>query len=382
MSLHPNTALKHLVLAVVVAGLSLPALAHHDRDDDGDAHASHRHWVFTSSNATGANELFVYAASANGSLTLKQRIATGGQGTSAGLGSQGAVTLSGNGRYVFVVNALSNTLSTFEIENDDIRLASVVQSGGLTPISVAEHHGLVYVLNAQGDGNVAGFRNVDGQLEPLTDGLRPLSKAGGVAPAQVGFDADGDVLVVSEKATNLLTSYAVKRDGSLSAPSTTVSAGATPFGFAFDGRDHLLVSEAFGGAAHASAVSSYRLQERPSTQLAVISASVLTQQTAACWLVVTPNSRYAYAANAGSSSLSSYSIQRSGKIALLASVAGTTPAGSHPVDTAVSSDGHALYVLSGGTHTVSAFHVGDDGALSAKSDLDGLPATAVGLAAN
>lgn len=40
-------------------------------------------------------------------------------------------------------------------------------------------------------------------------------------------------------------------------PVSNSSSGQTPFGFAFEQRNNLIVSEAFGGAPNASAVSSY-----------------------------------------------------------------------------------------------------------------------------
>ncbi len=69
-----------------------------------------------------------------------------GVGTGAGLGSHGAVTLSRNGRFLFVVNAASNTVSTFAVRPAGLVLKSVVDTGGLTPTSVAENDGPVCVL--------------------------------------------------------------------------------------------------------------------------------------------------------------------------------------------------------------------------------------------
>jgi 6-phosphogluconolactonase len=64
--------------------------------------------------------------------------------------------------------------------------------------------------------------------------------------------------VVTAKAPNLIDAYEVDGDtGLASGPSPQASRGATPFGFAFDRRGHLIVSEAFGGAADQRAVSSY-----------------------------------------------------------------------------------------------------------------------------
>ena len=370
-------AFKILGLSLAVSSLGLSGLASaHDDDDDG-ARAGR---VFTSTNAPAGNELLVFSASPSGALLLQSRLATNGQGTGGGLGNQGAVTLSGNGRFLFVVNALSNSISTFAIRRNGLELRSTTDSGGQQPISVTEHDGVVYVLNANGAGNVTGFRNHGGVLSPIAGSTQPLSASGGTGPAQVGFSPDGDVLLVTEKATNKLASYRVRHDGRIDAPVVTASSGTTPFGFAFDHRGHALVSEAFGGAAGASSVTSYGFSEGSPARPVPISASVADTQSAACWVVATPNGRYAYVTNTGSGTVSSYSIQRSGQIALRQAAAAT--AGAGPIDAAVSPDGRGLFVLNAGSHSITSFAIGHDGTLSAIGGASGLPAGSTGLAAN
>lgn len=359
-----------------LSGFSAPAAAHDDDDNDGYRSGL----VFTSTNAVAGNELLVYAVAPEGALRLQARLSTQGQGTGGGLGNQGAVTLSGNGRFLFVVNALSNSVSTFAVRRGGLQLRSTVDSGGQRPISVTEHDGVVYVLNADGAGNVTGFRNIAGTLQPLAGGTQPLSAAGGTGPAQVGFSPDGDVLLVTEKATNRLVSYRVGTHGRIGAPVVTPSSGTTPFGFAFDRRGHALVSEAFGGAPNASTVSSYGFQDWGSAKPMVISASVPDTQSAACWVVVTPNGRHAYVTNTASSTVSSYGIRRSGQISLTQAAA--APTGTGPIDAAVSPEGRHLFVLNAGSHSISSFTIGHDGSLAASGSAAGLPAGATGLAAN
>ena len=124
--------------------------------------------------ATAGNELLVFAPDDAG-----------------GLGSQGALVLSGDGRFVFVVNAGSHTVTTFALGGRSLEFVSSVDAGGPHPISVTERDGIVVVLNDGGAGNVAAFRNLDGQLQAIAGARRPLSAAGGTAPAQVSFSSDG-----------------------------------------------------------------------------------------------------------------------------------------------------------------------------------------------
>lgn len=363
-----------------LAAASLPTLAR-AHDDDEPPSSLRAGKVFTSTNAVAGNEVLVFGADADGGLALRQRIATQGSGTGGGLGSQDALRLSGCGRWLFVVNAGSHSISTFRVGARALRLMSVANSGGLAPTSVTEDGGLVYVLNTGGSGNVAGFGNLRGRLVPIAGSVRGLSAAGGTAPAQVGITEEGDTVVVAERATNLLVTYRVMGDGSLGAAQINASAGMTPFGFAFDKRGTLLVSEAFGGATNASTLSSYRFADAAPQTPAVVSAVVGTQQTAACWVAITPNGRWAYATNTGSGSVSLYRIAPDGRIALVQSVAAFV-AGSGPLDASVSANGRLLHVLQGPLRSIASYRIASDGTLTAAGGASGLPAGSAGMAAN
>ena len=217
-----NIARRTFGIATACLALAATLSSHNAFAQDGPFTAGK---VFTATNSP-AVESIVLGRAADGSLVLVERVATQGLGTGAGLGSQGAVTLSGDGRMVLVVNAASHTLSLFSLTGRRPTLVSVVDSGGLTPISASESNGLVYVLNAGGAGNVAGFRLAPAGLQPIAGSTRALSAAGGTGPAQVGFSSDGGTLLVTEKATNKLMSWRVEmRSGLLSAPTVTPSAG-------------------------------------------------------------------------------------------------------------------------------------------------------------
>jgi 6-phosphogluconolactonase (cycloisomerase 2 family) len=375
MTIRRRFALQTLGLALALGSASPALHAYHDEDDEGFRTGK----VFTSTNATAGNELLVYDTDRGGALLLATRLATQGIGSGGGLGNQGAVTLSQDGRHLFVVNAGSNSVSTFRVRRNGLQLTSVVDAGGQRPVSVAEHDGLVVVLNANGAGNIAGFRNRHGVLEPIAGATQPLSAAGGTAPAQVAFGEDGGVLIVTEKATNKLATYRVRRDGAIDAPLVTASSGMTPFGFAVDRRGTVLVSEAFGGAAGASALSSYTFSHY-GVQPQLVSASVGSGQSAACWVVVTPNGRHAYVTNTASGNISAYAVERNGKAALAQAVAATTDTG--PIDAAITPSGRALFVLNGAGRSIQSFAIGRDGQLQAQGRVDGLPAGANGLAAN
>jgi 6-phosphogluconolactonase (cycloisomerase 2 family) len=335
--------------------------------------------VYVVGNGAAGNEVLMFDRAADGTLTAAAAVSTGGLGTGAGLGSQGAIVLSENQRWVFAVNAGSDELSVFRVDVSGLTLTDVIGSGGDMPISVTMKAGIVYVLNAGGAGNITGYSLGDnGILAPIPGSTRPLSGAG-VGPAQIQFSPDGDFLVVTEKNTNRIVTYAVDRDGVAGAPNAQASAGVTPFGFGFAGRDRLIVSEAFGGATDASAASSYRLGRTGIVH--VISGPVPTTETAACWVAISRNGRYAYVTNTGSASVTGYAIGPEGALEILDADGVTGMAGVTPIDADFSRNGQYLYVLNAGSHSISIFAVASDGSLTSVQELTGLPSSAVGIAA-
>jgi 6-phosphogluconolactonase len=338
--------------------------------------------VYTETNAVDRNEILVYSRSHEGGLYLTGRVTTRGVGTGAGLGNQGALALSPDGRRLYAVNAGSDDISVFSLVGGRPVLIQKVPSGGDQPISLALSHDLLYVLNAGGEGNISGFYvGDDRRVYPIPGSTRPLSGSA-VGPAEISFDTFGDVLVVTEKATNKIDLYDVV-DGIAQGPNVRDSVGTTPFGFAFDRHDHLIVSEAFGGAANASAMSSYDV-DGGMFPLEVVSGTVRTHQTAACWVVVSKDGHFAYTTNTGSSSVSGYRVARNGALTLLNAdgVTGMTGAGSSPLDAAISADGKFLFVLSPNVGQVSSFRVKEDGSLRAGPRVDGVPLSASGLVAH
>ena len=338
--------------------------------------------VYTLSNAVTGNAVLSYHRAPDGSLTPAGSFATGGAGTGAGLGSQGAVVLSANGRYLLAVNAGSNEVTSFAVEGSGaLVLRSTIGSGGTTPISVTIWGRLVYVLNAGGTGNISGFRLAnDGSLSAIAGSSRPLS-SNAAGAAQVQFARQGRVLVVTEKNTNAIDTYLVGQGGLATGPQVHASSGATPFGFAISNTGLLIVSEAFGGAPDASAASSYEIGHDGALHL--LSASVPTTETAACWFVVTKDHRFAYTTNTGSGTISGYSV-RQGRLTLLDSdgVTAVVGAGTTPIDVALSGNSRFLYSLNAGTETITSYAVNANGSLTAVAGgASGLPDGAVGLAA-
>jgi len=133
-----------------------------------------------------------------------------------------------------------------------------------------------------------------------------------------------------------------------------------------------VVSEA--GTASASSYA----QSRTGALTPVSSAVSNGGQAAPCWLIVDPQGRFAYTANAGGSSISGYAIDNDGRLTLLTpgGRTGDLGVGAQPLDIDFGGDGRFLYILKNGTGTIGAFAVNADGTLTPLADTPGLVARA------
>src|SRR3954468_12112375 len=307
----------------------------------GSAHAA----VYTETNSQSGNAVYRLDGAADGSLSVVAWYRTGGLGTGAGLGSQGAVALSDDGRTLVAVDAGSNDLAAFHVtRHGHLTLIDREPSGGTMPVSADVDRGRVYVLNAGGTPNVTAFDVDRAGLRPRgTVNLNP----GAINAAQVSAAPDGRSLVVTVKGANRLETIPL-RGGRPPAPATnTASSGAGPFGSAFSPRGDLVVSEAGN-----STVSSYRDGQ-------VVTASLPVGQGAACWVAIDPAGRFAYTGNA-TGSVSGFRIQRDGSLVAL-NADGLTATSPRPNDLAFA--GSFLYVINPNVGTVTAYQQRPDGSL-------------------
>lgn len=346
---------RHFAPIMAVVALSVPLLSvgpatAHPGPTNPDRVVGH---VYEATNDPVGNAIQVFDRRADGQIAAAGLVPTGGLGLGRSLASQYALVR--DGRLLLVVNGGDDTVSAFTITSAGPVLRDVESTGGDLPVSVTVHNGIVYVLN-QGSETISGLRvGSSGKLRPLPDTTRSLSRDAARTPtaaAQVSFTPNGKSLVVTHKGDQAIDTFAVAGPHVGQAVRND-SSGLTPYGFDFDRRGHVIVSEAGSGA-----VSSYRVR---GGALHVISASVPDTQNAACWLVVTRDGRFAYTVNAASSSISSYRIGHDGSLALLAAVAASTTGGG--TDAALSPDSHSLFVrLSDGS--VSSYTVAKDGSLT------------------
>ena len=350
-------------VALLAAALAGPPAA---SADSGHGRHHDRDYVYLDNNPAAANTIAGFTRNADGSLTALpgSPFAAGGAGLGASLGSQGAIQVTDDGRYLLAVDAGSNQISVLRI-NDDGSLAPVAgspfASGGVEPNSIAVSDNLVYVENAGGTApNYNGFRlGRDGQLTPIPNSTVTVAAGSSAGLGEVLFNNDGTRLVGVEVGPSLVDSFRVNWNGTLTAaPGSPYPAqGLGPFGSQFSpiNPNQLFVSNAHNGAGLGT-VSAFN--DAWNGALSSIGASPFADhQTAPCWLVISHDGEYLYALNTASATVSSYSSARDGTLTLIGSsapVSGITGGGT---DIALSTDDSTLYLNEASNHTVAAFAV-------------------------
>jgi 6-phosphogluconolactonase (cycloisomerase 2 family) len=320
--------------------------------------------VYVNDNTSGTNTIAAFDRRADGSLSSVpgSPFNIGGAGTGAGLASQGALQESSDGRYLLAVDAGSNEISVLRIRNDgslQLRPNGVSPSNGSTPVSIAVHGDLVYVANAgTADSNYTGFTLTrGGDLRPLRDST--VSLPADAQPGDVFFNTTGSNLVGTRVGTSQIDSFAVGRNGRLSAaPGSPFAAqGAGPFGSEFrpTNPSHLFVSNAHGGTGNGT-VSAFNAA-RDGTLSSIGSSPFADMQTAPCWIEISHDGRFLFTVNTGSGTISRYAIAHDGSLTLLGSTPVGSQAGMGAVDARLSPDGRTLYVDESRVATIGVFAV-------------------------
>jgi 6-phosphogluconolactonase len=374
-------------LAVLLVGTA-PIARANVMAQSADADPFSAGFVYTESNLSD-NSVLVFDRAADGALSLAATVPTGGAGGGVvSVGSQGAVAVSQSQQYLFAVNEGGNSISVLKRTPAGLDAVGTVSSGGTLPVSITVSGNLVYVLNdgvGSSPANITGFsfNNSTGALTPIPNSTRSLSAPSPTPPAigpvapQIQFDNTGHLLVVTETGTSLIDTYTINPNGTPSQPLSQHSFGSSPFAVAFTPQNNLLVTEVREslGTALQGAVTSYQLNG--GGILETISGSVGDFQTAPCWIIVTPDGKFAYVVNTASGVISAYQVGPNGELSLLGNgVTAETPPG--PLDDAFLS-GDLYDVTSGGS--IVGFQVQADGSLTSLNLNVTVPAGSRGLVA-
>jgi hypothetical protein len=378
-----------LVCGMAVA-VAAPAIASTSRATGGRAVGA----VYTQTNSPSGNDVVVFDRAADGTLTKREAVSTGGNGSPQDVGcgpcpildSQTAVVVSKNGKFVFAVNAGSDTVSSFKESNGGLVLVDQEPSGGDMPESLALHGDLLYVLNVDTansngtTGNIYGLRvGSDGTLSPIGSSQPLAHAAPGFATARaIDFNPSGKVIVVTELVGGLLTggppgainTFVVGADGKAGPAVSYTSTGTFPFGFAFDNKDHLIVTNILDPSGTAiGSVTSYRLSDAGVlTPINTVSSGGVLP----CWVVVTNDGRYSYVVNTGAglpAPVTAFGLSVQGVLSPVGAPAASTAGEFARTDAALSRDDRYLYVLApsvgpGAASHIDTYALGADGSMT------------------
>lgn len=287
-----------------------------------------------------------------------------------------------DGRYLLAVNAGDSSVSLMAVEDKGyLRAVNTVKAGDKFPVSVAVSGNKVVVAsvgNTNGEGSISAYEISGGKLKAIADSRRDLK----ARPSTVAFSSNGDYLLVTELVTGNIKAFdfsgktlSKKPVSTVASPRSDMRFQAIPVGFdvakSRSGSDIVLVSEARfltpdyklreeSGIVpqspkyswQTSSVSSYTLSK--DGKLKLVSADVLTGQAveggeiANCWVEFSADNSKLWAANALSSSISTFDIDATGKATLVSQTAYKQPAQMQFLsDMKLSTDSGILYQLIG-----------------------------------
>ena len=373
--------MRHLQPGRVLAGAVILALGATGALAPVASAAKYAGAVYTQTNGA-PNRVVVFGRKSNGKLVQVQTVKTGGTGGHQAqpgctpppgcpiLDADSEVNVSPNGKLVFAVNAGSNTVTSFRQTSSGLQRVSVRSSGGTFPTSVTSAGNLLYVLN-QNSGNIHGFHvSSNGALHSISGSTRALSANPpvGFGARQIGFDRTGRLLVVSVLGASVLDTFVLDSSDKPLTATAFPSSTPLPFGFAFDLRNRLVVSQLSNPMTLQGHTSTYDVSS--SGGLAA-NDTKSSNGTAPCWVAITKNGRYVFVVNTGGgtpATVARYRLENSGALTFLGL---TAPNGNEfaRTDEVLSRDSKYLYVLApsvknGNTSHIDEYRVGSGGTLT------------------
>jgi 6-phosphogluconolactonase len=329
------------------------------------------------------------------------RYATGGTGINAGT-SQDSIIVSGN--QVFIANGSNNptnpapegrtsgTVSRFVYDEYGALLTSNVPSGGENPIALALCGSILYVCNA---AFINGLNLIfgptpphptlsasitalqihdDGTMTPIPELTIDLGQ--GARPVDIALSDDNKHLVVAQSALfsdrdSFVRSYGLDGNCRLSGQSSTSGPGEAIIPLAV----HLLtiggVNYMYSGNAGDGSMTAFKIQASDGALQFINKAVGPGPGAALCWVAII-RGKYLYTTNAAISTVSTFEInQTTGGIALLDVVEVAYPEGGNPLD--MWADGNYLYILLLATGEIFVYFVEEDGTLTQRQNIGGLP---------
>lgn len=307
--------------------------------------ASANDHIYTESNST-VNQIIHFERQHNGRLVEVERVATQGAGTDGfkpitgeksapdTLLSAGAVTMSADHKMLFAVNAGDNSVSSFRVAKGGklifVDRQETGEKGITNSVTYNDKTKTLYVLHSLGANHIRSFNVKNGKLENTnatytvnTDSAKDriatqaiVSPDGRFLLVDVIFNARpkagdaGPVLTPSNAGTaDGIAVFAIGKKGELSAPVFNDAGGPTPFSLAFlhGSKDTFVNTLAAGNGVVLSKLESDGTIKNISKSTIDLSLAP-KGPSETCWVTLSPDNKYAYSANFGLGTISSYKV--------------------------------------------------------------------------
>jgi 6-phosphogluconolactonase (cycloisomerase 2 family) len=367
--------------------------------------------IYTQTNET-ENQIINFRRAMDGRLMEVQRISTGGKGTDGfvpltgeesgpdSLISSNAVIVSRDRKWLFAVNAGNNSVSSFSIGMEgmlnhvDTKATGnpvMGRTGTASSLAFNDRDSVLYVSHSLGPDHIRAFTVVGGKLTPRVD-ARSVNLAGmdDRVVTQIATSPDNAYLIacvlldarpnadgLTPAKENNLVLFPIGMGGFLGDALFRNSGGATPFATAFlKGRPNAFVTVL---AAESAAVLSTLAANGnvETTRPSKIDVGMAPEPSEICWVSISEDDRFAFGANFGYRTVSTFRIDANGVMVKMSTAAQEMGDGTFKGLAGVPSSGAGDNAVAGGylfqlyanASKLVGYKIGDDGRLTKVSEV-------------
>jgi YVTN family beta-propeller protein len=344
-----------------VTGLRVSGLVLQDNGGDNLTFSSNGTFTFTSGiDQGGAYSVTVLTQPSGQTCSVHNGSGTIGTADISNV----IVTCTGPGRFAYVANETSNTISAYSIDASTGALTPIAGSPfaatGTTPVAVAVDPNGVYLYVANNGSNDVSVYSIDAATGVLTAVGEPVGSGNG--PFALLVDPSDQFLFVINKTDNTVAVFETGSGGSLTAISgSPFSVGSEPTSLSTDpGGNFLYVTD-----YAQNAVAAFSIEPGGGT-LADIGGSPFAAGSGALSIAIDPTGTFAYVANETGRSVSMYSLNSD--TGALAGLSGSPIAtGANAESAAIDPAGKFLLVSTAANELTSYTITPASGALTAVS---------------
>jgi len=367
--------------------------------------------VYTQTNQT-QNQIINFRRGMDGRLMEVQRVSTGGKGTNGyvpltgeesgpdSLISSNAVIVSRDRKYLFAVNAGENSVSSFAIGMDGMLTLIDTQatgkpvmgrSGTASSLAYNDRDSVLYVSHSLGPDHIRAFTVMGGKLTLRMDvksvNLPDMSDR---VITQIATSPDNQYLIACvlldarpnadgltpAKEKNLVL-FPIGMGGFLGDALFRNSGGVTPFATAFlNGKKDMFVTVL--AAESAAVLSTLAANGNVKTSKpSKIDVGMSPEPSEICWVSISEDDRFAFGANFGYGTVSTFRIDDSGVMVKMSTAAQEMGDGSFKGLAGVPSSGAGDNAVAGGflfqlyanASKLVGYKIGDDGRLTKVSEV-------------